>query len=341
MPPRIANQTQPRPNDLPDRKSLDARATHVTISSSILGIEKSFYVALPADYDEPQNALVRYPAIYLFRGHEHEWIHKWQDKSRRGRTVIDVYNALLEEGKVGPMILVFPGISSDTNRVPGFLIDFKSPDLVKEEPGIGTGCFESYFLKELIPEVDRRYRTLAERAGRAVDGFSLGGFQSIKIAAQRPDLFCSAGAFDGTFLYALDRGKSIRRTDKVLSNPIFAPAFGVPRDYEYAAANSPANLLWRADKAAISQVQWLIRSGPEAAEPWHSNYFRAQHVAGILKQRGIDNGIDPVLTGATHSWHWADKHMEGTLPLHWKAIVATASRSWGIEPGREPSDSAE
>ena len=105
-----------------------------------------------------------YPVLYLFRGHEHEWVHRWQDRSRHGRTVIDVYRRLLHEGKVGPLILVFPGISSDDNRIPGLLVNFSAPQLVSKIPGIGTGRFEDYFFKELIPTVDRMFRTIRTAA---------------------------------------------------------------------------------------------------------------------------------------------------------------------------------
>jgi esterase/lipase superfamily enzyme len=302
-------------------RPIDTRVRRITIPSVTLGTRKSFYVALPPGYQRAANLQRHYPTLYLFRGHEHEWVHRFQDKSRRGRTVIDVYRELLEAGKVGPMILVFPGISSDDNRVPGLLVNFREPELVKDIPGVGTGRFEDYFLEELVPFIDRRFRTIGSREGRAVDGFSLGGFQSIKIAAQHPRLFCSAGAFDGTFLYSTYRGRSVRSTDKVLRNPMFNPAFGAERDLDFVAANSPANLFWRKDRNALVDVQWLIRSGPESAEPWQSNYFRTQHVVQILHEHHIENGLDPVIHRANHCWHWADKHMAGTIPLHWHAMA--------------------
>ncbi len=276
---------------------------------------------MPPGYAGEEEANRRYPTLYLFRGHEHEWVHRQQDRSRRGRTVIDVYRELLKEGRVGPVILVFPGISSDDNRVPGLLVNFLEPERSVDEPGVGTGRFEDYFVQEIVPYVDSHFRTIADRCARAVDGFSLGGFQSIKIAAQYPDMFCSAGAFDGTFLYSTREGKAVRVRDRVLNNPMFDPAFGSPRDLEYVAANSPANLIAQNESSA-ADVQWLIQSGPEAAEPWQSNYFRAQHLIELLNSRKARNGIETVLKGARHSWHWADKHMEATLPLHWGAMQA-------------------
>jgi esterase/lipase superfamily enzyme len=292
----------------------------VTIESKALGVTKHFYVALPPGYHSLENRSRRYPVVYLFRGHEREWVHRWQDRSRRGRTVIDVYRELLQAGQVGPMVLVFPGISSDDNRVPGLLVNFLAPELAKGAPGVGTGRFEDYFLEELMPCVDTMFRTVQHRMGRAVDGFSLGGFQAIKIAALRPDLFCSAGSFDGTFLYATRGGRSVRARDRVLRNPMLDPAFGVPRNLEYVAANNPANLIWRGDRQALAQVQWLIASCPQTGEPWQSNYYRNQHLVGILERRGLHNAMPAVIEGSRHNWRWADRYMGLTLPLHWQAL---------------------
>src|SRR5947209_20104038 len=130
---------------LAESHPIDERARRLTIESETLGVTKHFYVSVPPGYHRASNMYRRYPVIYLFRGHEHEWIHKWQDKSRRGRTVIDVYRELLASGIIGAIILVFPGISSDDNRVPGLLINFLRPELASGEPGIGTGRFRDYF----------------------------------------------------------------------------------------------------------------------------------------------------------------------------------------------------
>lgn len=59
----------------------------------------------------------------------------------------------------------------------------------------GTEQWERYHLRHLIPEVDRRFRTIAGRAHRAVAGFSMGGYGALEYAARHPDLFVAAGGF--------------------------------------------------------------------------------------------------------------------------------------------------
>ena len=48
---------------------------------------------------------------------------------------------------------------------------------------------------EIVKNVDSRFRTKAEKSQRAVAGLSMGGFHSIVISANHPDLFDYVGLF--------------------------------------------------------------------------------------------------------------------------------------------------
>jgi predicted alpha/beta superfamily hydrolase len=303
---RMTTVTQPA--------TYDRRAQLIELPSAALGIPKRFYVYIPPGYAASAKRL---PVLYLFRGHEREWINPEEDNSRHGRTIIDVYEELLAAGTVGPMLLVFPGISSDDNSMPGLLVNFKQPALTTQ-PGIGAGQFEDYFLKELIPYVEAHYH--ADPNARSVDGFSLGGFMAVKLAAQHPHLFCSVGAFDGLYFWDDVRNPhAIARHDTVFLKSFFDPAFGVPRDRQYAAANNPNNLVRNGDAAALQCLTWIIEHGPRSAEPYASNYYRGERLLRVLREKQIENRGRGAIEAATHTWHWADEHMRYALPLHWQA----------------------
>jgi S-formylglutathione hydrolase FrmB len=55
--------------------------------------------------------------------------------------------------------------------------------------------WETYHLTRVIPAIDARFRTLADRGHRAVAGFSMGGYGALLYAARHPDLFTAAGGF--------------------------------------------------------------------------------------------------------------------------------------------------
>lgn len=296
----------------------DTRAQKVQIQSQVLGVMKEFYIYTPPGYAESPGR--RYPVLYLFRGHESEWFNKHQDETRNGRNVIDVFEDLLAAGTVGPMIIVSPGSSSDDNAVSGMVTNFKSPQLTNAT-GIGTGRFEDYLLSEVIPYVDANYRTVGSREGRGVDGFSLGGFMSVKIAAKYPQLFRTVGAFDGTHFYAdlTCQNVDIVRDANTFNNSMFDPVFGFPRDTAYVAQNNGPNLVCNSTPAAMQSLAWFIQYGPLTSEPNDANYLRGEHLMEKLSAKGVTNGITNVLPGG-HHWSTADEHMRQTLPLHWNVL---------------------
>jgi hypothetical protein len=302
----------------------DPRAQYVAFYSAALGIYKSFYVYLPPDLAPGQRA----PAMYFLRGHEREWINPREDDSRGGATVIDVYERLRASATIGRLILVFPGLASDDNRVPSVLSNMLAPQRANGSLGLGSGRFADYFFDDLIPYVDTHFPTIPAGRSRAVLGFSLGGAMAIAAAARRPDLFAAAGAYDGTFLYAVDRGRRVRRNDPVIRNPMFDAAWDVPRNTRFIAHNSPANLILRGDSAALSQVTWIIGYGPERHEPWHANFYRGEHLVGCLRARGLANALPHErFPDGDHTWRTADAFAELTLPIHDRALRRPAVSS--------------
>lgn len=294
----------------------DPRVSSARLHSHTLGVAKQLFIYLPPEYSAAPSR--RFPALYLLRGHEREWVNPREDDTRGG-TVIDAYERLRAAGAVGPMILVMPGLSSDDNAVPGMLTDFRSPELAAHAPGVGSGRFQRFFFEELIPFVDGRFRTAP--AARAIAGFSLGGYMAVKAAALRPELFASVGAFDASIPYTSDGGRAARPGDGLFAPPMFDAPLGAPRDPAHLAANSPVALLLRADPAALRRITWMVQYGPEAIEPWGSNFYRGEFLLRALAALGVQNAA-PVaaIPDGSHTWRAADGHIEATLPIHWRAL---------------------
>lgn len=295
----------------------DPRARLVRLRSQILGVTRSLFVALPPEYTTMPRR--RFPTVYLLRGHEREWLNPHEDGSRHGATVLDAYAQLRASDAIGPLILVMPGMSSADNSVPAMLTDFHSPQRAAAHPELGTGLFQRFFFEELIPTVDQRFRTIP--AARSVIGFSLGGYMAVKAAALHPELFASVGAFDGSFPYARDGGQGARPAETLFANPMFDAALGRPRDLAHLDANNPVTLLLRADRPALRRLTWVIQYGPEALEPWGSNFYRGEYLLRVLASLGLRNAA-PVaaLPDGQHTWHCADRHFLQTMPIHWAAL---------------------
>jgi putative tributyrin esterase len=142
----------------------------IQFQSRLINTTLPYNVILPRDYNTARTS--RYPVLYLLHGltgHYNDWIT---------RTNIADYAAQYR------LIVVMPeGNNSwyvDSATVP-------------------TDKYESYILQELIPDVQRRYRTIEARYGRAIAGLSMGGYGAFKFGLKYPDRFAFAGSVSGAF----------------------------------------------------------------------------------------------------------------------------------------------
>lgn len=145
--------------------------------------ERRIIVYLPADYYQSNR---RYPVLYLLhgaRGYETSWIRKGE--------VYQTADSLWASGKAQPCIIVMPNVNQyndDADYEGGRFKDaFES---IFEMDGV----VESAFLKDVVGLVDSLYRTQADRAGRAIAGLSIGGCQTMYLAANNPEAFGYVGA---------------------------------------------------------------------------------------------------------------------------------------------------
>ncbi len=69
------------------------------------------------------------------------------------------------------------------------------------------GCceYENHFVNDVVPFVDRSFRTIRSRAGRAIAGASMGGYGSLMLAMRHPDLFCAASSMSGSLYFQHDK----------------------------------------------------------------------------------------------------------------------------------------
>jgi predicted alpha/beta superfamily hydrolase len=149
----------------------DTRYHH--IDSEIIGRGFHIYVKLPEDYDE--QGASGYPTIYLLDG---------------GALfpLFAAYYQYLNFGEEVPDSIIV-GISYGSDSVEGGNFrstDYSAPSEERDYWG-GAANFQSFLSGELIPSIEREYRSNAER--RIIFGQSMGGQFVLFTALTRPNLF--------------------------------------------------------------------------------------------------------------------------------------------------------
>lgn len=176
--------------------------------SSLKGMKKRrMTVYLPAGYSSNKNK--RYPVLYLLHGSGGDE-DAWSDGGR----AVQILDNLIAEGRCKPMIVVMPNGNVNLAAAPG-----SDPDNPKVKPYANNtssmlGDFESSFMKEIVTYIDKHYRTLANKSGRAIAGLSLGGLHTLFISLNNPNDFDYVGLFSAQTTNALGN-KSISTMQKL------------------------------------------------------------------------------------------------------------------------------
>lgn len=175
------------------------KVPHGTVSkvwyhSDALDLDRRLTVYTPAGYETSGK---RYPVFYLLHGmggDENAW-------SELGRTA-QIMDNLIAQGKAKPMIVVMTNGNAALEAAPGeSSLGFTAPSM--NLPKTMEGSFETAF-PEVVKFIDKTYRTQANKKGRAIAGLSMGGFHSMHISKQYPDMFNYVGLFSAAIMPGKD-----------------------------------------------------------------------------------------------------------------------------------------
>ncbi|TFF37576.1 esterase [Mucilaginibacter psychrotolerans] len=138
------------------------------------------FVYTPAGYNE--STKTRYPVLYLQHG-------SFEDETGwavQGKTNLILDN-LIADKKAVPMIVVMDNGYAN-KPVTGTTDNTARP----------VSIFEEVMVNEIIPMIDTKFRTIANREHRAIAGLSMGANQTMRIIMNNLDKFSAIGGFSGT-----------------------------------------------------------------------------------------------------------------------------------------------
>jgi len=153
--------------------------------SSTLNLTRRISIYTPAGYETNKKS---YPVLYLLHGmggDEEAWL-------ALGRTA-QILDNLIAQGKAKPMIVVMTNGNVSQEAAPGeSALGLYKPTF--QLPQTMEGTMETSF-PDVIRFIESNYRTVSAKSGRAIAGLSMGGFHSMHISKQYPDLFDYVGLF--------------------------------------------------------------------------------------------------------------------------------------------------
>jgi enterochelin esterase family protein len=211
--------------------------------SEINGMERHCNVYVPAEYEK--NPDKKYPVMYLLHG----WGEDENGWSNQGH-MANIMDGLIHAGKAVPMIVVMDCGDIKTNS-----------DVRKAS----TYDVTQIYVNDLMPFIEKTFRTKNDRQNRAMAGLSRGGFQTTMTVFANLDKFAWMGTFSGFFS---------RPGDNITE--AFNGVFKDP-----AAFNKQINLLF-------------ISTGTEERRP--------NEAVDALKAHGIKNIVYHESQGTAHEW---------------------------------------
>jgi enterochelin esterase-like enzyme len=149
----------------------------VLFNSKTLGYQITYSVYMPVGYE----ALGKLPVAYVTDGYE--YMHPQLGN------MVTVLDNLIAEKKIAPILAVFVDNREPVNR--------QNNRRMKELAMSAT--YLDFFVKELIPEIEKNYPAAADAQKRAIIGTSMGGLTATYFAFTRPDVFGLAGVQSPAF----------------------------------------------------------------------------------------------------------------------------------------------
>ena len=148
------------------------RVQQRTIASKAAGTKVSYFVYTPPAYDTEKSR--RFPVLY--------WLHGTGGGLRGVGPISNVFDSAIRRGQIPPLLVVFPnGLQTS------LWVDSKD----------GRTPVETIVVREVIPDVDAAFRTIATREGRIVEGFSMGGYGAARLGFKYPDRFATVSTLAG------------------------------------------------------------------------------------------------------------------------------------------------
>jgi S-formylglutathione hydrolase FrmB len=170
---------------------------------------------------------------------------------------------------------------------------------------VKNAMYEDYVMKDLIPFVDQKYRTLATRHGRAIAGLSMGGYGTAKFARKYPGSFFYAASFSGALSVVSTLESDLLKSKDPIPVGMRSrvEAFGPTRSEQWARND----VLALYDSVDVKQLPYLYLA------VGHSDYWADATLALGAKLRQKGAAFEMHETIGAHNWLFWDQEIKTLL----------------------------
>lgn len=248
-----------------------------SLFSPALNAKMKFYVILPNGYTQSQE---RYPSLYLLHGFGGDYTN-WVKLTE-----------IVRFAKKYRFIIITPDAKNSWYA---------------DSPVLKNTKYEEYIIKDVIPFVDKKYRTIQSKFFRAVAGLSMGGYGAAKFGIKYPGLFFFAGCISPAIQFpaGMEDTAIVARRSKE-SNESVRTMFGYPRNEKWNE-NDVYALLEKANTKTLPYFYLSVGSQdgiPEIID--HTHLF-----AAALRKKGASFEMHETAGG--HDWKFWNKEIETVL----------------------------
>lgn len=185
-----------------------------TLDSRVFGNQRKVRVLLPAGYDDAANRDRRYPVLYMLDG-QNVFDACLSDVSRHEWGMDEAVQRLVADGTIPPLIVV--GVDHAGQDRAHEYLPYKDFINNADMPEPAGKRFPDFMVKEVMPLVDGRYRTLIGRPNTGIGGSSYGGVASLYALLAKPNSF--GYALIESPVLAVGMGQLVRDTSPLVALP--------------------------------------------------------------------------------------------------------------------------
>ena len=267
------------------------RAECSVIKSEILQRPIRYCAFLPASYDQDKTR--HFPVLYYLHGLGDN------EQSLLNLGGWDVISELRQQGKIGDFIVLAPSAGGT------FYINSQS----------GKIRYDDFFIKEFMPQMEKKYRAESTRATRGITGVSMGGYGALRFAFKYPAEFAAVSAQMPALIAELP--KDLNTGGAGSPGSLMGDVFGSPFDRAYFDRNNVFYFVRTDPAASLKRMKIYFDVGSNDDYGFEQG---AQQLHQLLDSRGVPNEFH--IYAGRHDAQFVIRHFGDVMQFQWKAIGA-------------------